>query len=296
MKKFISVLRGSLVTFLIALATLIGASTVIIFGLFIKLLPIRSWRKKATTRLLRLPMLWISTLQMIMKINSRGKWRVSGPQNLVPNGCYILISNHVSWVDILILNACFNRKIPVIKFFTKNELKWQLPLAGLACWLLDYPFMQRHSKAAIIKNPTLRNQDIETIKKACQKLRQHPVTLVNFIEGTRFTAAKKARQNSPFENLLKPRSAGTAVAIEQLYTNLTGIIDATLCFPDDNMTFWKFACGDFSHLILHYRVIQPTQDLVGDYHHDRQFRVHFQTWLNALWHEKDALINQLKKQ
>jgi hypothetical protein len=38
-----------------------------------------------------------------------------------------------------------------------------------------------------------------------------------------------------------------------------------------------------------------TEDLHGDYVNDKGFKRRFQQWLNALWHEKDALLTNLKK-
>jgi len=286
----INFFRGVLVLFLIAMLTVPMALFIVFFGLLVKLIPIKKWHQRAMSWLMYLPQIWIGMVNVVMYINGRSKWKIMGDQSLDPKGCYVLISNHTSWVDILILNAYFNRKIPMIKFFMKKELKWQLPLAGLACWVLEYPFMQRHTRAQVMKNPSLKGKDVGTTREACRKLREQPTTLVNFIEGTRFTPEKQARQQSPFKNLLKPHAGGLAIVVEELNTHLTGIIDATLCFPDGKMTFWKFVSGDFSTLILDYRVIKVTPDLVGDYYENREFRAYFQSWLNGVWYEKDNLI------
>lgn len=47
--------------------------------------------------------------------------------------------------------------------------------------------MKRYSKTAIAKNPALEDRDIIEAKRACQNLLDKPFTLLNFIEGTRFT-------------------------------------------------------------------------------------------------------------
>lgn len=289
----INFLRGILVLFLITLLTVPMALLIIICGLIVKLIPAKKLHQRAMSVLMRLPQIWIACLNLVMHINGRKRWQIRGNQPLDPKGCYILISNHRSWVDILVLNSCFNRKIPMIKFFMKEELKWQLPIAGLACWVMDYPFMKRHTRAEVMKNPSLKGKDVETTRKACQKLRENPSVLVNFIEGTRFTAKKHERQQSPFKNLLKPRAGGLAIVVEELNTSLRGIIDATLCYPDGEMTFWKFVTGDFSSIILDYRVIKITPDLVGDYYENREFRAYFQSWLNTVWQEKDKLIESI---
>lgn len=291
----INFLRGIFVLILMGIVTIPSAIIILILGLFIKLIPIKAWRKKAMSWALYLPEIWVWLLNLIMHISGRSRWQIKGSEALDRNGCYVLISNHNTWADIVILNSVFNRKIPIIKFFMKKELKWQLPIAGLACWVMDYPFMQRHTRAQIAKNPSLKGKDVATTRRACQKLLVNPSTLVNFLEGTRFTAEKHARQQSPFKNLLKPHAGGLAIVVEELNTHLTGIIDATLYFPDGKMTFWKFVCGDYSSLIVDYRVIKITPDLIGDYYQNREFRAYFQSWLNTVWLKKDNLIESYAK-
>lgn len=287
----INFLRGILVIVLMTVVTIPMALMVIVCGLIVKCLPSKKLHRHAIGWLMRLTQLWIALLNLIMHINGRSRWKIYGNEPLNPKGCYVLISNHRSWVDILVLNAYFNRKIPMIKFFMKEELKWQLPIAGLACWVLEYPFMKRHTRAELMQDPSLKGKDVETTRRACRKLRDNPSSLVNFVEGTRFTWKKHARQQSPFKNLLKPRAGGLAIVIEELNTDLTGIIDATLCYPDGDMTFWKFVTGDFSSIILDYRVIKITPNLIGDYYENREFRAYFQSWLNTVWQEKDKLID-----
>ena len=86
--------------------------------------------------------------------------QVDGLENLKPDEWYMMIANHQSWVDILVLLRVFNRRIPYLKFFLKKSLIW-VPLLGLAWWALEFPFMRRYSKAEIDRNPSLRGKDIE---------------------------------------------------------------------------------------------------------------------------------------
>jgi len=227
-------------------------------------------------------------------ISTRNRWDILGTGQLKKTGWYVMISNHRSWLDILVLGNIFNEKIPPLKFFMKKELLWQLPFAGLACYALGYPFMSRHSHAAIRKNPKLKGKDVETTKAACHRLRHFPSTLINFAEGTRFTEKKKERQQSPLKNLLKPHAGGAIVVVNELQDILSGIVSVTICYPKKTPTLWEFACGHFEKIIVRYEVIPITPDLLGDYYHDRQFRAHIQQWFNALWNKNDALIERLK--
>jgi 1-acyl-sn-glycerol-3-phosphate acyltransferase len=130
---------------------------------------------------------------------------------LEAKGHYLVLSNHQSWVDILILQKVFNRRIPFMRFFLKQQLIW-VPMLGLAWWALDFPFMQRHTKSQLQKRPELAGQDIAATRKACEKFLGKPVSIMIFPEGTRFTPAKHAQQQSPFQHLLKPKSGGMAYA------------------------------------------------------------------------------------
>lgn len=94
----------------------------------------------------------------------------------------------------------------MLKFFLKKELIW-VPFLGLAWWALDFPFMKRYSRKFLAANPHLAGKDLESTKKACEKFKHTPVSVMNFVEGTRFTPEKHQRKNSPYAHLLPPRPA-----------------------------------------------------------------------------------------
>ncbi len=285
---------GVISLLLYAANLLILAFIILLVSLILCITPIASWRHAIQYHFLqRMPIYFAWINQLIMKINARNKLDISGTGALKKEGWYVMISNHRSWLDILILGNVFNNKIPPLKFFMKKELLWQLPLAGLACYALGYPFMSRHSHAQIRKNPQLKGKDIETTKKACQRLRNFPTTLINFLEGTRFTDAKKERQQSPFKNLLKPHAGGAAVVMHELQDILSGVVSVVICYPKKTPSLWEFACGRFEKIIVRYELLPITPDLIGDYYNDRNFRAHIQQWLNGIWERNDALIEDL---
>ena len=96
---------------------------------------------------------------------------------------YLMMPNHLSWLDIILLVDFAADKIPAPKFFLKKELIW-LPFVGLGAWALDMPFMQRYSREFIEKNPHLKGKDIQTTKRSCEKFRTCPTTVINFVEGS----------------------------------------------------------------------------------------------------------------
>ena len=284
-------LLGGISLALYAVTTVILAVVIIVSAPILLLIPIRSWRLWFQTHYLqRIPALHAMLNSAIMMISTHGKWDIAGTGSLSADGWYVMMSNHRSWMDILVLYHVFKGKIPPLKFFMKKELLWQLPFAGIACYALGYPFMSRHSRAEIRKNPQLKGRDIETTKKACAGLRNFPTTLINFIEGTRFTQKKKERQQSPFHHLLKPHAGGVAIVIHELENKLSGVINVVIAYPKKTPSAWNFMCGNFEKIIVRYEVLPMTPTLIGNYHTDRQFRAQFQQWLNEVWLRNDAII------
>jgi len=208
---------------------------------------------------------------------------------------YFVICNHQSWTDILILQRIFLNNIPFLRFFIKKQLLW-LPAINLAWLALDFPIMHRHSKEQLEKNPELRNKDRIATKTACEKYQHIPVTILNFLEGTRFTVAKQHKQQSIYQNLLMPKAGGFSLAISAMDKKITHVLDITIVYPEDKTTFWEFLCGRVHKIVvkLTEREIPPAL-LQGNYTEDEQYRNQFKQWINQLWHEKDALINTLLK-
>lgn len=207
---------------------------------------------------------------------------------------YLLISNHQTWTDILILFKVFNHKIPAVKFFIKKQLIW-LPLVGIAAWVMDFPFMSRHSKEQIQKNPALKGKDFESAMRACSKFKNTPTTIINFAEGTRFTPEKHNKQNSPFQHLLKPKAGGSALVLKALGKNVDKLIDVTIIYPDGLSSAWDFACGKIEKIVVYVNAISIAEVPQGDYENDPKFRSEFQQFLNTLWQKKDQFITDCHK-
>lgn len=288
--KILKSLLGSLVLLLLFINLVIFALLILLGAVFVYIIPNQRWRHVGTYYLLKLPVLWVDLNKLILQINAHGKIVMQNQAKLNPKGWYIVVSNHQTWVDILIVNYVFNRKLPVFKFFMKRELLWTLPFAGLACYVLGFPFMRRHSRTEIRKNPELKNIDIETTKRACEKFKEHPTAVINFAEGTRFSNEKRDAQNSPFQNLLKPRAAGTAIVVNELKDKLDGVVDVTIIYDKPQLSIWDFACGNFQKIEVTYQVLKLTDELYGNYYEDRNYRADFQRWFNQIWTEKDRKI------
>jgi 1-acyl-sn-glycerol-3-phosphate acyltransferase len=221
------------------------------------------------------------------------RWDVRGVERLVPEGQYLVCSNHQSWNDIFVLFKAFDRRAPFCKFFIKQQLIW-VPLLGLAWWGLDYPFMKRYSAATLQKHPELRGKDLETTRAACERYRNVPVTILNFLEGTRFTQGKHDQQGSPYRFLLKPKAGGMALSLSALGEKINSLLDVTIVYPEGARGFWDFLAGRVRRVIVEVRSLTIPHELyAGNYEEDAVFRKHFQDWIAQLWADKDRRIGQL---
>ena len=206
---------------------------------------------------------------------------------------YLIIANHLSYLDIILLIELACGRIPAPKFFLKRELIW-LPFVGLAAWALDMPFMRRYSAAFVARNPHLKGKDIDTTKRYCQKFTHTPTTVINFVEGTRFTHAKHAAKPSEFSALLPPKAGGIAFTLATMGDLFTNILDISLLYPDNRAhPMMAMLCGQMRRIIIDVNVIAVPAQAKGDYFTDAHYREGFQTWLNRLWKSKDNRITQI---
>jgi 1-acyl-sn-glycerol-3-phosphate acyltransferase len=220
------------------------------------------------------------------------RWEVQGIETLERSEWYLVLANHQSWVDILVLQRIFNRKIPFLKFFIKKELLW-LPVLGQAWWAMDFPFVKRYTKSDLQKKPHLKGKDIEITRKACKKFKKMPVSIMNFVEGTRFTNEKHRRQKSPYSHLLKPKAGGIAFVLGSLEEQLHRVLDVTIVYPDGVTNFWALLCGKIRKINVRVRSLPVSPELLGDYANDRRFRARLQHWLNDIWAEKNQYIEEM---
>tara|TARA_R110002126_G_scaffold12196_8_gene53158 strand:+ start:4527 stop:5420 length:894 start_codon:yes stop_codon:yes gene_type:complete len=257
----------------------------------LKLPPVKRWQSWMTYLLDACAVAWISINNFTTAVFTRIRWNVQGLEQLSRKDWYLILANHQSWADILVLQNIFNRKIPFIKFFLKKELLY-VPLLGICWWALDFPFMKRYSKSFLLKHPHLQGKDIETTRKACSKFQFKPTTIMNFVEGTRFTRHKHDQQHSPFSRLLKPKAGGVAFVLSAMGSQLHKMLDVTIYYPQGIPTFWDYISGKVRDITVNIQVLPITNDLIGDYN-DPTYRAHFQQWVNQLWQHKDQQLAAL---
>ncbi len=221
------------------------------------------------------------------------EWRLSLPDDLNPEGQYLLVCNHQSWVDTTLMQYISLNRLPLTRFFTKAELVY-IPILGLSFKMLGFPMMKRHSKEALAKNPALRQQDFDEARRSCEKLTEKPYTLLNYLEGTRFTAAKHAEQQSPYTHLLKPKAGGLGLALNILGQQIDGLLDMTIVYPDGVPGYADFWMGRVRRIGVDIRKVAVPDDLKGgDYERDPAYRKRLTAWINGLWAEKDQKIRDM---
>jgi 1-acyl-sn-glycerol-3-phosphate acyltransferase len=274
---------------LLALALNILLHVVFIFALTLLklLLPVHSIRQACSRALVAIAESWIGVNNVLFGVFARVRWQVQGLDGLRRDGNYLVLCNHQSWVDIPVLQKVFNRRIPFLRFFLKQELIW-VPLLGLAWWALDFPFMKRYSRQTLLRHPELQGKDREATRRACEKFRHMPVSVMNFAEGTRFTPAKHDAQHSPFRHLLRPKAGGVAFVLDAMGEALHAILDVTIVYPYGPCTIVDLIAGRVREVRVHVRERPIGRELIGSYDEDAAFRGRVKAWMNTLWSEKDA--------
>ena len=280
-------------TLLLAVNTIVHVPLLMIAALMKALMPWRRARRFWNAVLMAIAASWISCNTALLDTFTRLRITTSIDANLDSQGHYLVLANHQSWVDIPVLQAIFNRRIPLLRFFLKSQLFW-VPLLGLAWWALDFPFMKRYSREQLERRPELAGRDIEATRRACAKFRDLPVSIMNFVEGTRFTPEKHAKQASPFARLLKPKAGGIAFVLDAMGDALHSILDITIVYPNGRPSMadlFADRIGEVRVEVQQYPI--PAELRSGDYQNDPAFRERVQAWINSLWSTKDRTIAEL---
>jgi 1-acyl-sn-glycerol-3-phosphate acyltransferase len=257
------------------------------------LLPFKLVRLWLDPVLLRIAEAWNAGNSGWMRLTQIMDWQVSGLADVSPRQWYLVVCNHQSWVDILVLQHVLNRRIPLLKFFLKQELIW-VPIMGLAWWALEFPFMRRHTEAYLKDHPEERGKDAATTRAACEKYALVPTSVMNFLEGTRCSPAKQQRQQSPYKHLLKPKAGGVTLALEAMGEKFGAVLDVTIVYPDGQPKFVQFLMGRVRWVVIQVRTLPvPKAEVAAGQAPEQALRGTCQRWVNQLWADKDALISSV---
>ena len=286
-------LRIALAFTLIGASTLLHVTPLLAIAVLKALLPVAAVRRASNAALGAIAESWVGFNSRMIDLVTNTRLTTTIDAALARDGHYLVLANHQSWVDIPVMQYVLNRRIPLLRFFLKRELFW-VPLLGLAWWALDFPFMRRYSRDQLARNPHLLGKDIEATRRACEKFREIPVSITNFVEGTRFTPAKRAATRSPFRHLLRPKAGGAAFVIDAMRDGLHAVLDVTIVYPDGRPGMLDLFGNRLREVRIDVRERPiPREFFGGDYQGNAAFRQRFKAWMNGIWEEKDARIDAL---
>ena len=76
----------------------------------------------------------------------------------------------------------------------------------------------------------------------------------------------------------------------------TSVLDITIMYPDtQGSPMISMLSGRLNKVVMRINVHPVTDEIVGDYFNDDEFKQGFQSWLNSVWQNKDKLITHLKE-
>lgn len=259
------------------------------------ILPARLAEVLANPVITRIATLWVACILWWMNHVYKVQWDIQGLDRIGKKQWFLITANHQSWVDIFVLYNTYLGKVPLLKFFIKQELAY-VPIVGQAWWALDFPFMRRYSKEYLAKHPEKAGKDLEETQKACEKFSRMPTSVMNFLEGSRFTESKHQKQQSPYKHLLKPKAGGLAFAIQALGDKFTALTNVTIHYPDGIPTFWSMMCGGFKRCVVRIEEQPiPPHFSQGDYQTDDALKLEIQQWVSQIWEAKDEQLDSLIK-
>lgn len=295
LKSLPGTLKGLILLLLLGLNTILCSLAIYPIILIKILAPTRELYRWSKRKLVGLGEKWIEWNSLGIKAFMNTEWNVQGLDKLNPHESYLVVANHQSWVDIFILQFILNRKIPFIRFFLKFELIY-IPLLGGAWWALDFPFMKRHSKEYLKAHPEKRGEDLETTKKSCRRFKNSEVSILNFLEGTRFEKNKYLAQGSPYRHLLKPKTGGVAFVIQAMGEQIHSVVDVSIFYTEGPVSFWEFLKGKLKKVEVLVREYKIPESFKGrNYLTDEKYREDFQHWIQGIWQDKDEWLESTAK-
>ncbi|HEX4855299.1 MAG TPA: acetyltransferase [Limnobacter sp.] len=264
--------------------------------ILLRLVPVYKVQRVASHCCVKIATWWVGSNKRIYSLLHGRQGQVEIQGEFKPGSSYLVISNHSAWADIVVLFDVLHGHTPFGRFFLKKELIW-VPIVGVVCWAMDFPFMKRHSRAAIARNPELASQDLETTRKACQVYRESPVTVINFLEGTRFTPAKKAKTRSPYTHLLGPKYGGLSASLNAMGEQFEGLVNVTIAYqPVPGNITWSWLCGMQAGMQVHVEILPiPTDMIAGDFRTDLEFKNRFKNWVGEIWTRNDQRLARMKE-
>jgi 1-acyl-sn-glycerol-3-phosphate acyltransferase len=109
--------KGGLSFLLYVINTLFWSTMLFTVALLKLLVPQMHWRKVCDVLLNWIASRWIFCNNLNQSTVNNTTWDVQGLETLSPDQWYLVVCNHQSWVDILVLQRIFHGHIPSLSFF-----------------------------------------------------------------------------------------------------------------------------------------------------------------------------------
>lgn len=279
-------MTASLRVFFLAVATIFGALCILIIAP-LKLLP---WTEGLAYRgSAWIASKWANGLRWILGTLPT-RWNLTG-ERPDPQGTHLILANHRSWIDILVVIWVLGKNTTLPRFFMKWELIY-VPVIGICAWALDFPIMRRYTAEDIKHRPELKHRDFDYAHRVLTRHLDQPCVVVNYAEGTRFSPEKHAKNRSPYTHLLKPKVGGPQLALDCLRNRLDGVYDLTLAYPGAQLSVWRLLSGQIPEIRMHLERIEIPPELQKTPETLVELKA-FRGWMNALWAAKDRRLEQM---
>lgn len=286
-------LTGSLCFMIFVLNSLLLGGIIYFFIPFKFFGPTEKVKNWATRTMVSIAEIWIGINTWFISAIHDIEWKISGLESLSYDKSYLVIANHRSWVDIPVLQKTLNKKIPFLRFFLKRPLIY-IPILGGAWWALDFPFLKRHSPKYLSKHPEKRGEDFQTIRRTCESFKGKPISILNFLEGTRFTPKKHDAQKPPYSHLLKPKLGGLAFVLDAMGEQFDSLIDVTIYYPSVSPDLWSLLSGSVKEIVVQIQTWPiPSELSKGNYFEDEKSRKKLHAWIRLIWESKDRRLGAL---
>lgn len=269
---------------LLTINLVVGTTLVFVLSLLKVICPLAVVSEGVAFAITQLTGYHARNIRRILEVVCGLELQVKIPAAIDLDGCYTLVANHRSLVDILVLIASGVDALPPLKFFLKRSLMY-VPFMGLFCYLTGYPFVDRYNKSQL-RNPKLRLRQQQNLLDKCKQLFEQPTGLVIFVEGTRYDKLKASRYK--YKHLLPPQSMGLALAMDAKREQ--ALLDVTLAYEGAVVTPWRLLSGDIARVVVDYRLVTDVAPVV---YQDRKSMVMFHKWLQSLWALKDERLERM---
>ena len=116
LKRVRYALQGAAALLVVAINTIVLTMAIVVLALFKRIAPKGAIRNTITHWLSSLGELWISVNKLVLGFYRGMEWDIHLPESLDRQSRYLIFCNHQSWVDILVLQYCLNRRVPFMRF------------------------------------------------------------------------------------------------------------------------------------------------------------------------------------